>query len=86
MYSLTASQYAELQDIYVCIWIFIWYVSTLHILTFGGGWINLSVFMYGSWIIYERYKLVQQLDGMCYGILDPLHESIDVLDKILEKN
>lgn len=42
--------------------------------------------MYGSWIIYERYKLVQQLDGMCYGILDPLHESIDVLDKILEKN
>ena len=61
MYSLTPSQYNELQSIYVLLWLFIWSVSALHVFTFGGGWINIPLVMYGSWTIYERYKFVREL-------------------------
>lgn len=61
MHSLTASQYNELQDIYVFVWLFIWSASALHVFTFGGGWINIPLVLYGSWTIYERYIFARKL-------------------------
>jgi hypothetical protein len=87
MYSLNAAQYAELEDIYVCMWSFIWFVSSLHILIFGFGWINVPVTMYGSWIIYKRYKFVQELDRFCNSIYEPLMHTIEQLNNItMNKN
>ncbi len=83
MYSLTSAQYASLQDIYFCMWSFIWFVSRLHILIFGFGWINVPVTMYGSWIIYKRFKLVQELDRFCNSIHEPLMGITEQLNTIM---
>jgi hypothetical protein len=42
--------------------------------------------MYGSWIIYKRYKFVQELDRFCNTIHEPLIHTIEQLNNITTNN